>query len=385
MGAHGPASVRSLPVGFDTDTSALYVYFPMPFAAQGKIALTSARESDTRGIWFEIQHKAITGSFASTGNLKAAYTVQHHEDDDHKDIVFLDVEGSGSLVGIVDSRTRNYGYYNGNPWMPAQYLEGDERIYVDGAQTPAWQGTGTEDFYNGGWYFNQGPYTRQPSGCTHKSDTNNGTSEGTFSTACYRMLIEDAIPFRNHIRFGIEHGFGWGTPPTGFFGEMAVTAEAIAFYYHNPEAKMALSDTLDIADAASEAAHNYAIESPTWVGSLEATYEGADDQTKITDTGRAHNGSSEFQMAIDPSNQGVTLRRRFDFHTANQAADVYIDGALAGRMYVSGSNTTHRWRDTDFMIHPKHTAGKTRIAVKILFVSSYADWNEFRYEAYSVK
>ena len=31
------------------------------------------------------------------------------------------------------------------------YLEGDERAFVDGRL--AFHGTGTEDFYEGGWYF----------------------------------------------------------------------------------------------------------------------------------------------------------------------------------------------------------------------------------------
>ncbi|MBK7972302.1 MAG: DUF2961 domain-containing protein [Deltaproteobacteria bacterium] len=31
--------------------------------------------------------------------------------------------------------------------------EGDERFHLDGAATPALHGTGTEDYFNGGWYF----------------------------------------------------------------------------------------------------------------------------------------------------------------------------------------------------------------------------------------
>ena len=36
------------------------------------------------------------------------------------------------------------------------YLEGDERIFIDGKLTPELYGTGTEDFYESGWYFRGG-------------------------------------------------------------------------------------------------------------------------------------------------------------------------------------------------------------------------------------
>ncbi len=35
----------------------------------------------------------------------------------------------------------------------ADFLEGDERVFVDGQESPHIYGTGTEDFYESGWYF----------------------------------------------------------------------------------------------------------------------------------------------------------------------------------------------------------------------------------------
>jgi len=40
---------------------------------------------------------------------------------------------------------------------PPYYMEGNERAYVDGAATPQTQGTGTEDFFDGGWYQRRAP------------------------------------------------------------------------------------------------------------------------------------------------------------------------------------------------------------------------------------
>jgi len=36
------------------------------------------------------------------------------------------------------------------------YLEGDERVFIDGQQSPVIYGTGTEDFYESGWFFRGG-------------------------------------------------------------------------------------------------------------------------------------------------------------------------------------------------------------------------------------
>ena len=39
---------------------------------------------------------------------------------------------------------------NNDSWY---ILEGDERIYIDGAKTPIVHGTGLEDYFNGAWYY----------------------------------------------------------------------------------------------------------------------------------------------------------------------------------------------------------------------------------------
>ena len=363
-------------MGYDTGTNTLYMYFPMPFASQGRIVLQSYRGSVTNNVWYEIKHKAFSGSFANVGNLKAVYTVQSHGDGDHTDIVFLDIEGSGQVVGIVDSRSRYLTWPFGR-----NHLEGDDRIYVDNSQTPAWQGTGTEDFYNGGWYFDQGPYTRPPSGHTFHAGT--GDWDTWDYTAMYRMLVEDSIPFRKHMRFGLEHGFGWGDGTT-YEGDIACTAEALVFYYYKPNTRMTLSDTLDVGNAASESGHGYVINTATWSGTNGMTYEGDDDQTTITDNGRAHKGYSQFSMAISSANQGVVLRRRSDQVISDRTADVYVDNVLVGRWYNAGGNGTHRWLDSDFRIPVARTSGKSSITIKVQFIASYVDWNEFRYQAYSI-
>jgi len=64
-------------------------------------------------------------------------------------------DGQGKFVGV--SHTMRGVSYRG-------YLEGDERVYVDGARTPQIHGTGTEDFYEGGWYFNRDVFSEPLNG-----------------------------------------------------------------------------------------------------------------------------------------------------------------------------------------------------------------------------
>ena len=109
----------------------------------------------------------------------------------------------------------------------------------------------------------------------------------------------------------------------------------------------------------------------------------APNQTLITDDGRAHKGFSQFVMALNSGNTGVSLKRRLDYGIADQKANVYVDGAYVGQWFNAGGDLVYRWRDSDFNIPSTFTAGKSAITVRIVFVSSVNDWNEFYYWAYS--
>jgi hypothetical protein len=99
--------------------------------------------------------------------------------------------------------------------------------------------------------------------------------------------------------------------------------------------------------------------------------------------GRAHKGTSQFTMSIDPANQGVRLSRIMDHGVANQKARVYVNNVQVGTWYTGGVNLFHRARYDSFEIPASFTSGKSSMTIKIQFVSSANDWNEFVYDAYS--
>ena len=347
-------------VGQDA-TGALYAYFPMPFQTRALVQLVNNRSVPTPGVSYELKHQTTALDLTKTGTFKTRFTATTPASTG-QDIPILDTTGTGKLVGVTGSYA--------DPGGPG-YLEGDERIYVDDAGSPAIYGTGTEDFFNGGYYFSGGPYS-QPMSSSGVS-TSFG---GSYITGATRLLLQDAVPYSRHLKVSIQHG--------GHNETTGTNAWMLAYYYQQAPLHLTQTDTLNVGNTTSESAHAYTVKTQTFTGSRTYQYPGTADAVNVTDDGRAFKGSSQFNMAINSSNNGVVLRRRFDYGINNQLANVYVNGVLVGPWYNAGSDAYHRWRDSDFMIPASFTSGKSSITVKVQFVSSASDWNEFSYWAYSI-
>jgi hypothetical protein len=158
MGQFGFYGTRSLAVGID-ESDSLYVYFPMPFEKRAVVQLVNQRAIPTDHIVYEIKHKAFADSFQNVGCLRTKFSFQSHAAGDGSDVVILDAAGAGHLVGVVLSMQGKTNF---------DFLEGDESIFVDDNPSPAIHGTGTEDFFNGGWYFENGLFTPE---CVNRFET----------------------------------------------------------------------------------------------------------------------------------------------------------------------------------------------------------------------
>lgn len=357
QGSYGPGVVKGLAAGVAPD-GVMYAYFPMPFAKHAKIELVAKGATSFDDVWYDVRHRPFTETFDDVGHFATSFHAATPSTPG-KDLTFLDVEGAGSVVGVVQSE-------NGPPIRG--YLEGDDRVHVDGQRTPQIHGTGTEDLYTGGFYFSRGPYTLPLNGnpVHYADDSDDGTS-------MYRFFFPDVIPFQSDIRFTIEHG------P---LDDIDVDAWTLAYYYAQPSPRLELTDELAIGDAASEAAHAYTVDAPTFEGERTYSFEG-EDSSDVTISGKAHRSTSSFELAIAPDNEGVLLRRVLDQHIGRQRARVFVDGELAGEFYTPGANPNHAWKEDEKMLPAALTSGKTKIAIRIEFVSSDSDWNEFGYRAFS--
>lgn len=120
----------------------------------------------------------------------------------------------GHLVGVVQTMAGPGGL---------GFLEGDEQIRVDGERPLAgkvattvvapWNGTGTEDFFNGGWYF-LGPIPRwlPLNGILKRDDA------GRINT--FRFFLNDAPVFQHSLDAQIEHG-GVNDAPHVYYSSVA--------------------------------------------------------------------------------------------------------------------------------------------------------------------
>ncbi len=123
----------------------------------------------------------------------------------------LKAEGRGHFVGCAITMS-----------SPRQlfFLEGDEQALVDGRDAGEWTGTGTEDYFNCGWYFNEGTLSRPWHGLSRKDE-----ERGEIST--WRLHVGDAIPFTKSLEFRIEHG--------GQNDQPGVEYASVAWWYATPD------------------------------------------------------------------------------------------------------------------------------------------------------
>ncbi len=363
LGSLRPTASGGLVAGMRADDT-LYFYFPMPFAKHARVELSNRGSTPVEGMSVRIGSRPFPYAFDAVGTFAVQYTESSSAPG--ADLTLLDTSGSGKVVGVVLTEGRAAC---GSQCNVRGYLEGDEHILVDGARTPVVLGTGTEDFFNGGFYFKDGPF-----GLPTHGNVAHDTTLGGDATSAYRFLVSDPIAFRDHVRLSLQHG------PTD---DVAVTAATLVYYYRQARVRLMQTDSFVVGTAADEAAHGYHLTNQTWSGSFTATFEGEFDSQKVTSTGRAHKGSSFFQLAVSPDNQGVVLRRLLNQTTGNQRAEVFVDDTLVGDWLTPGSNAWHPWRECDYVLPASVTAGKSLLSLEIRFVSSDTDWNEFQYETFS--
>lgn len=107
----------------------------------------------------------------------------------------LQTTGKGHLVGA-------YLVTEGPHGLPF-WLEGDDRWILDGELRI--HGTGSEDYFNCGWYALPGRLNGPEALPSHGFPVY-GTTANTMRAIAFRWHYSDAVPFDVSIDFGIEHG-----------------------------------------------------------------------------------------------------------------------------------------------------------------------------------
>ncbi|MCL4234898.1 MAG: DUF2961 domain-containing protein, partial [Deltaproteobacteria bacterium] len=355
LALHAQIEPRALPVG--AADGWFYCWFPMPFWRGFEIELANEGvatvETEYEVAVADEPYEIHAGHFHALGRSEITRL--------GVDYTMLDATGRGHYLGSAITMRG----------VPVRlFLEGDERVHVNGSRSPALYGTGTEDYYNGGWYFNQGLFTLPTHG--YVGHTNTALSD---ITSVYRFHFTDPLPFMDGLHFGIEHDLLNILPAEDY--------RSVAYWYGAPDAALALAATIDVGDPASEAEADYEAEGRVGVD-LDSFFEGDRDREHVVEYGYEIDGASQFTVAINAHNDGVLLRRTTDAATEGQEARVFIDGVDAGVWRRRGENTWRRMLEDDFLIDAALTRGKREIAVRFENVRDDRPWIELAWSVFTI-
>lgn len=192
---------------------------PMPFSESIRIALRN-RHTQPVNLQFAARVDSALPA-APWGYLHArAFAVAGPQPEGSRFEV-LSVAGRGRYVGTV-----LFVAAHGDPRMglfraPLNILEGNERGVIDGV--PAILGTGTEDYFNGGFYFASGPFD-SPFAAANCVEGGLSNDPGVVS-CCRWHVLTDAIDFQQS--FSLQFQYGVDNPA------MVERYATVAYYYLN--------------------------------------------------------------------------------------------------------------------------------------------------------
>jgi len=358
--------VRSLPFRVDVLKGGrvrLTGYFPMPFWEQAEIQWVNASDHRLAPLNSEIhvgQNDLDPTGLYFTTTYRAGQTTYG------RDWLFFESPGAGWFVGAVQSM------------QGAHYCEGDEHFYIDGAVSPQFNGTGSEDYYLACFWPSLEFDTPFGGVALDIQQEGGGDMVGAYYVPSNysRFHLEAPIPFHRSIDARIQHGG---------LSHIRSNYRSLAFAYLKKEPMLFKTDFIDVGNSASERHHEYLASGESEVVTLEGSPEGSYFESSFTGTGRRHaSGEVTFTVAIDSGNQGVRLRRRLDQGSPRQNARVYVDGEYAGQWSHGYVNEFLRWFDLDFDIPPALTRGKSSLDLRLEVDvgEGRGEFTDFEYEVY---
>jgi hypothetical protein len=194
----------ALPMG--VSSGGFYSYLPMPFRKRARIVVKNGTGREIDAFYYNIGLTRVDRLPADVQTFHAWWHREVRTEDSLPHLV-LAAQGRGVFAGL----SYNAESYENRLW----FLEGDEIIHIDGEFRG--QGTGTEDYFNAGWYFDQGEFAGPYHGLVVKDDERG-------RIAAYRWHIPDPMPFHDSLRFEIEHGHA---------NEELIDLATVAYWYQS--------------------------------------------------------------------------------------------------------------------------------------------------------
>lgn len=356
-----------------TENGAFTSWWPMPYAKNATIELVN-----TSNVPVTAGSLDVTTAPSTMDGAGYFHATWHRGDTvPGQDWNFLATQGRGVFYGVTT--TMRGRIPPGTDVHPMSFLEGDERMYPDGSASPAMHGTGSEDFYESGWYFQDArdgavegvPYAMPQAGLVSHETGADGCQNVCLNA--YRLLMADAVSFGNGVEFDIEHGDQSAIP---------ANYSSTAYWYGLATPSLSTSDVVDIADDQSRALHGYSAAGENRT-TLTSTFEGKNDKVPVTGGVTAATGPIRFTAKVDQTNQGLRLHRVSDQRNAFQRANVFIDDRLVGEWYQPLGNAFSRWLEDSFDVPAWATAGKAAVQVRLEPLAGAPAWSGARYTVFS--
>ncbi len=206
--AFGKTSMQSIVMG--TKNNINYCYLPMPFDKSASVELISRDSEKVYDFTTRVFYSSQKRDVKKEGKLYVEWN-KILESQEGVPMTMISSNGKGHFIGAI-MQTQNL-----KPGMTL-FLEGDDIAIVDGENTI--HGTGSEDYFNGGWYAFIDTWDRAMSLPVHGSLA---YSLAYGRTGAYRWHLNDKISFKESLNYSMEHG------PHG--NKELVTNSTLGFYY----------------------------------------------------------------------------------------------------------------------------------------------------------
>lgn len=235
--AYGKKAMRGLLIGSKGNLN--YSYIPMPYDQSAVLKIVYKKRANGEQAPISIKTRVYyTAQARDKQNEGKFYAVWRREKPEQgKYYEFLKTEGKGHYVGTIHLAQGL------RPGMTL-FFEGDDVTQIDGKQRL--HGTGSEDYYNGGWYALLDRWDRGISLPIHGSLD---YSLPMGRTGAYRFFMTDKMPFEKEINHVIEHG------PEG--NEFPVDYTSIAMYYGAQPLRSKIEPTDELRQVYLPTVHEY--------------------------------------------------------------------------------------------------------------------------------
>lgn len=190
---------QSFAVNASSDGRARNCYWYMPFRKSAKITVTHEGFLRVGSFYYYVDYRKYSALPDNTIYFHAQYRqstpnppihLKEKNPDGLTNYVLMETKGKGQYVGSVVSVQMNQDGWFG---------EGDDMFFVDGAEKPTMNGTGTEDYFNDAWGFREFSYPY------HGVPLWEGYKKGDRGTA-YKWHIFDPVAFQSSLKATLEHG-----------------------------------------------------------------------------------------------------------------------------------------------------------------------------------